>query len=213
MKFLHGWHCPDLLSGPGNYLNKNQDAELALAHLTGARTAVQAGGHIGTWPVYLAARFARVLTFEPEPENFAALELNLADRGLTNVTARRAVLAHKAREHRLRVSPKSTGQHRIGRGIPVEGTTIDDLRLDDLDAIFLDVEGYELAALRGAVKTIARTHPVIMAEENKRALDQGFQLGDVGRLLIPLGYRKVAEINEDLVFAWAPQNENHPRVP
>ena len=201
MKFVHGWHCPDLLSGPGNYLGKNKDAELALQRLTGNRTAIQAGGHIGTWPVYLAPRFDRVMTFEPEPQNFACLELNLADRGIANVTARRGVLAHKAREHRLHLSPKSTGQHRIGKGIVVEGFTIDGLELADVDAIFLDVEGYEVAALRGALRTIERSRPVIMVEENRRARDHGFQLGDVGRLLHPLGYRKVAEVNEDLVFA------------
>ena len=206
-----GWHCPDLLTGPGNYLNKNQDAELALQHCRQRRTAVQAGGHIGTWPVYLAARFERVFTFEPEGENFAALVANLADRGIENVFPARGVLGRKARPHQLRLSTKSTGQHRIGKGVRVPGFTIDGLGLDQLDAIFLDVEGFEVPALQGALRTIERCQPVIMAEENKRAIDQGYRIGDLARLLRPLGYRKVEAVNEDLVFA--PLDRNNANLP
>lgn len=200
MKVVAGWHCPDLLSGPGNYLNKNGDAELALEHLKGARTAIQAGGHIGTWPVMLASRFERVLTWEPEAENFACLVRNLAERGHSNVFPARGILGLKRRPHGLRKSPKSTGQHRVGQGDPVPCYRIDDLGLADVDAIFLDVEGFEVPALQGAEATIARCRPVIMAEENRRALDHGYRIGDLARLLEPWGYRKVAAVNEDLVF-------------
>lgn len=200
MKIVADWHCPDLLTGPGNYLNKNRDAELALEHLTGARSAIQAGGHIGTWPVYLAPRFERVFTWEPDADNFTCLVRNLADRGLSNVFPARGILGQKRRPHGLRKSPKSTGQHRVGDGDLVPCFRIDDLGLTDVDAIFLDVEGFEIPALRGAADTIARCRPVIMAEENKRALDHGFRIGDIARLLEPWGYRKVAAVNEDLVF-------------
>lgn len=200
MKVVSGWHCPDLLTGPGNYLRKNVDAELALALITGARTAIQAGGHIGTWPVYLAPRFERVITFEPEDENFASLVKNLAERAPSTI-AYQGILAAKPGEYSLRISPKSTGQHQVGKGKPVRAFVIDELGLADVDAIFLDVEGFEVAALQGASETIRRSRPVIMAEENKRALDHGYRLGDVERLLRPFGYRKVAAVNEDLVFA------------
>lgn len=200
-----GWHCPDLLTGPGNYLNKNKDAEFALAHCKRRRTAVQAGGHIGTWPVMLAGLFDQVVTFEPERDNFTALVANLAERTEGNVFPVRGVLGIRRGPIGLRISPKSTGQHRIGKGAVVQAFRIDDLGLSDCDAIFLDVEGFEVPALQGAKSTIERCRPVIMAEENKRAVDQGYRIGDLERLLRPLGYSKVAEINEDLVFSWGPQ--------
>jgi hypothetical protein len=43
-----------------------------------------------------------------------------------------------------------------------------------------------------------------MAEENRRALDFGHKIGDLEALLREFGYRKVAAINEDLVFAPEP---------
>ncbi len=201
MKVIAGWHCPDLLSGPGSYLNKNVDAELALAHCKRRRTAIQAGGHIGTWPVMLAGLFDTVFTFEPEAANFTCLVRNLDDRQLTNVFSARGVLGHRRRPVGLLVSPKSTGQHRVGEGARVPSYRIDDLGLDDVDAIFLDVEGSEINALRGAERTIEKCRPVIMAEENRRARNQGFEIGDLGRLLNGWGYSKVAEVNEDLIFS------------
>lgn len=204
MKIVADWHCPDLLSGPGNYLSKNPDAELALKLTMGRRTAVQAGGHIGTWPVMLGKLFDQVFTFEPEADNFTCLVRNLSDRGLDNVFPIRGVVGQKRRPLGLKVSPKSTGQHKIGPGPRVPCFRIDDLGLDDVDAIFLDVEGFEIPALRGAADTIARSRPVIMVEENVRVVEQGFKIGDVGRLLETWGYRKVAEINEDLVFSPGP---------
>lgn len=201
MKLVADWHCPDLLTGPGNYLNKTGDAQLALAHCRHRRTAVQAGGHIGTWPVMLAAEFSQVLTFEPDFENFACLVRNLAERQLPRVFAARGILGKSRGPHSLRQSIKSTGQHRVGRGESVPCYRIDDLGLPDLDAIFLDVEGFEIPALLGAQSTVERCKPVIMAEENRRSFDQGFRLGDLERLLHGWGYRKVAAVNEDLVFA------------
>lgn len=201
MKIAAGWHCPDLLSGPGNYLNKNGDAEHALAHCKRRRATIQAGGHIGTWPVMLSGLFDQVFTFEPERDNFTALVANLAERSTGNVFPARGVLGHRRRPVGLRKSAKSTGQHRVGEGERVPTFRIDDLGLNDVDAIFLDVEGFEIPALRGAERTIASSRPVIMAEENRRALDHGFAIGDLERLLSGWGYRKVAAVNEDLIFA------------
>lgn len=201
MKIAAGWHCPDLLSGPGNYLNKNGDAEHALAHCKRRRTAIQAGGHIGTWPVMLAGLFDQVFTFEPEADNFTALVANLAERTKGNVFPARGILGHRRRPVGLFKSTKSTGQHRVGDGERVPSYRIDDLGLADVDAIFLDVEGFEINALRGAERTLQRCKPVIMAEENRRALNQGFEIGDLERLLSGWGYRKVAAVNEDLIFS------------
>lgn len=201
MKNIAGWWCPDLLSGPGNYLNKNKDADGALELCKKRRTAVQAGGHIGTWPVMLAQHFGQVVTFEPEFQNFECLVKNLSERGLGNVFPVRGVLGLRRGPIGLLRSPKSTGQHRIGRGDNVQAFRVDDLGLSDLDGLFLDVEGFEVPALQGAQRTIERCRPVIMAEENRRALNQGYRIGDLERLLRPLGYRKVAAVNEDLIFA------------
>lgn len=205
IKNVAGWHCPDLLSGPGGYRDKTADAYGALRLCEKRRTAIQAGGHIGTWPVMLAGHFDQVITFEPERDNFTCLVANLAERTEGNVFPVRGVLGMRRGPIGLKISVKSTGQHRIGKGELVPAYRIDDLGLADLDAIFLDVEGFEIAALQGAAKTIERSHPVIMAEENRRAVDQGYRIGELARLLAGWGYRKVADVNEDQIFCWGPQ--------
>lgn len=201
MKFVAGWACPDLLSGPGTYLRFNKDADMALEHVTGLASCVQAGGHIGTWPVMLAEKFERVFTFEPDFENFEALNRNLSDRKLDNVFPARGVLGHKRELVGVRKSEKSTGQHRVGRGRLVPTFRIDDLGLTDCDAIFLDVEGYEIPAVRGAEETIRRCRPVIMCEENVRCETHGYKIGDLEVLLRGFDYRKVGAVNADLIFA------------
>lgn len=202
MKEVAGWRCPDLLSGPGNYLGRCGHLELGIERARRKLVAVQAGGHIGTVPAYLADRFARVYTFEPDPENFACLAANCYARHPGQIYAAQGILGNDRGPVALKTSTKSTGQHRVKPGADgdVPSYRIDDLGLA-VDAIFLDVEGFEIHALRGAVATLKRWRPVVMAEENKRALDQGFRIGDLGRFLATYGYHQVAAIADDLVFA------------
>lgn len=201
MKEVAGWICPDLLSGPGNYLGRCGHLELGIERARRKLVAVQAGGHIGTVPCYLADRFAQVYTFEPDADNFAALVANCHRRHPRHIWPARGILGNKRRPVDLKWSTKSTGQHRVKPG---EDGDVPTFRIDDLglavDAIFLDVEGFEIPALRGAVDTLNRWRPVVMAEENKRALDQGFRIGDLAKFLATLGYRQAASVADDLVF-------------
>ena len=48
----------------------------AVGYCTQHRTAIQAGGNAGMYPVELANHFSRIFTFEPEPLNFFCLERN-----------------------------------------------------------------------------------------------------------------------------------------
>jgi FkbM family methyltransferase len=207
MKFVKGWHCPDLLSGPGNYLQRWRDLWPVLQNEMGKRqlrSAVQAGGHIGTWPISMAGFFRQVYTFEPDCENFCALVLNAQalDAGC-RLYPMRALLGCARGPGQLIVSEKSTGQHRVKAGAigPIPTIRIDDLALPDCDLIQLDVEGCELHALQGAKATLERCRPIVVAEENKRCEAQGFRIGELASKLLDLGYIHRAAIGEDLIFA------------
>lgn len=202
MKVVDGWVCPDLLSGPGSYLGRCAHLDLAISRAPARRVAVQAGGHIGTVPVYLAGCFERVYTFEPDAANHAALVANCYQRHPDTIWTARGVLGHVRGGVVLTESTKSTGQHRVAPGElgHVPSYRIDDMGLDQVDAILLDVEGCEIHALRGATETLRRCRPVVMAEENKRSVGQGFRLGDLRAFLAGEGYVQVAAIADDLVF-------------
>lgn len=205
MKVVTGWVCPDLLSGPGNYLGRCPHTDAAWSLTTKRRVAIQAGGHIGTVPCYLANIFERVYTFEPDPENHAALVANTFRRFPDTIITAQGVLGQHHTPVAMLKSTRSTGQHRVRRGAAgaIPSYRIDDLGLADVDAIFLDVEGFEIPALRGGYKTIRQWRPVIQVEENKRAVDQGFAIGAVGAMLQEWGYVERGRIADDIVFTHA----------
>jgi hypothetical protein len=58
----------------------------------------------------------------------------------------------------------TTGNQRVSGVGPIPTMRIDDLALPRCDLIYLDVEGEELNALKGAMETIERCKPVIVYE-------------------------------------------------
>jgi len=211
MKIVAGWHCPEILGAAGKYLRRAQeDAPRAFDLCAARRVAIQAGGHVGTWPAFLSGVFETVYTFEPVAENFACLTKNILDHGRGGeIFAARGALGDKRGPLSMVLHGKCAGQHRArypkdsGLGaVPVY--RIDDLSLPVVDAIFLDVEGFEIFAIRGALKTLEDCRPVVMAENNRRAADHGFGPGDMAALMKSAGYVIVDEVGEDLIFAPAP---------
>lgn len=75
-------------------------------------------------------------------------------------------------------------------GYPVITVPLDEFGLKRLDFLKLDVEGFEVLALRGAESTIARCRPVMLIEVNEGALArQGFTQADLYQEIESLGYR------------------------
>lgn len=124
------------------------------------RTAVQAGGNVGLWPVRLAAKFKRVWTFEPEPVTLKCLEENVAH--LPNVEVRPWALG--AVKKTCGIERKSLGSHCVIETGKTPVIPLDSLNLYDVDLLQLDIEGYEIEALRGGLETIRRCRPVIQVE-------------------------------------------------
>lgn len=206
------WWCPPLLSGPGSYLTRAkalvEKVEPMLPHGR-RRVALQAGGHIGTVPWMLGQIFQTVMTFEAESENYDALVVNMLERNPKVVTIHSA-LGSTDGKLKLRRHPRISGQHQVlmakGRCPVVRFDTVAiRAELDTLDAVFLDIEGAEILALRGARVMIDRCRPaVIVCEENKRCADFGFRIGDLARELRSMGYAETARVGEDIVFTEDP---------
>ena len=150
----------------GQRLRRLKAARDAAATITALaaqhRVCVQAGGHVGLWPLALSDSFAAVYTFEPEAENFANLARNTW--GIPHLYAARGVLGAIPQGVRLERDIAKSGHWRTVPGGPIPTYTIDGLGLTALDALVLDVEGDELAALEGAAQTIAQHRPLIWFE-------------------------------------------------
>ena len=183
-----------------------RDRDLSIAHLMqhvfGRDLIVQAGANIGAYPIALADHFQSVITAEPDPENAECLKLNLKARdSLKRVTAFYGAFGEAEGSCKVvEVEPHNCGAHRIAAGGSIPMTTIDSLNLSHCDAIWLDVEGSELLALRGAVLTIDRFSPMIACEEKGLGKAYGIQDGEIGRFLGFYGYEQVDQIGRDKVF-------------
>jgi len=83
-----------------------------------AQTVVDVGAHIGTFTVLAARRWprARVLSFEPVPENRALLEANVRLNGCGRVQVNPEAVTGRAGARRMEVSPTNTGGHSLAEG-------------------------------------------------------------------------------------------------
>jgi FkbM family methyltransferase len=181
------------------YIRHVPDMALALKHVESCRVVVQAGGHVGVWPKWLASRFERVFTFEPQHDNFTALCRNVQDE---NVVKAQGALGNVRGCVGLVVSDKNIGGHRVDRlGNSVPSYRIDDLALAVCDLIVLDVEGYEHQALLGARDTMDRCSPVLHLEDLGHIDKKGFgATSDMYAYLAACGYRKVGQVSHDVVL-------------
>ena len=163
------------------------DLEKVLKLVKNNKAVVQAGGNVGIWPLYLSNEFNSVITFEPDPDNFACLTQNCKFKH--NITAINAALGDKNTICTMDVTPRNVGAHQINKifsgkqaDLPapekiVDITTIDDLELSSCDLIVLDIEGYEPQALEGARETIERFGPVIVVEDKGLSERYGWPKG------------------------------------
>lgn len=130
--------------------------------------AVQAGGNVGVFPVAMSHLFGQVFTFEPDPDNFHCLKLNLKTHDCKNVKAYNAGLSDHPGTCGMfepENEPNNCGALQVQEDTGnILLTTIDTFDLPFCDLIYLDVEGFEDKALLGAKETIAKYKPVIVTE-------------------------------------------------
>lgn len=199
-----GWWWPDEDIHARPVIMRDRDLAIAqlLGHVEGRDLIVQAGANVGTYPLALADHFQAVITAEPDPENGECLKRNIAARdSLKRVTAFYGAFGEAEGSCKVvEVEANNCGAHRIAAGGSIPMTTIDSLNLPHCDAIWLDVEGSELLALRGAVLTIDRFGPVIACEEKGLGKAYGIQDGEIGRFLGFYGYQQVDQIGRDKVY-------------
>lgn len=215
MKVAMGWVFPDgeahmdvwmaspkghrMINGRAAYQGAKQEAvRRVCVDLTHMRTAVDCGGHIGTWSFNLAHWFKRVHAFEPVADHRACFEKNVT---LPNVTLHACALGRTEGKISIHTSPTSTGDSWVKGAGNIPMVTLDSLELEEVDLIKVDTEGFEENVMRGAEKTINQWRPVIIVEQ-KRAMATKFDLRPLGAVeyLQSLGYRQHSEISGDHIM-------------
>jgi FkbM family methyltransferase len=138
---------------------------------------VEAGANIGVHTVPLArlvGESGRVYAFEPQGVVFQTLCANVALAGLTNVHGHHAAVGETAGEvvippldYRQENNFGGLGLGEFKQGEKVPLLTIDSLNLPACHFLKADVEGMELAVLRGARATIEKFRPLLYVENDR----------------------------------------------
>jgi FkbM family methyltransferase len=122
-------------------------------------TFVDVGAFIGLYTVAAAKRIGpagKVIAFEPDPANAAALQVHLR---LNEVSDRVDIIQAAATDHGGSVAFNGTGGCESHVDPASVGKRVKAMRLDDVseqrvDLLKIDVEGHEEAVLRGAAKLL-----------------------------------------------------------
>jgi FkbM family methyltransferase len=197
----------------GEHYERNVTATLLhVVELLDRPVFYDVGANYGFYTMKLAPQARWVYAFEPVAETFRILSENVAHNGLRNVSAFKLGLFETESEVPINLY-SSSGTNSIVLTLPpshpaklVGRELIRVVRLEDLveregllspDVIKLDVEGAELAALRGARRLIASSSPIILLESREEPwVDQAYSRASLLRELHGLGY-VVAGLSEN----------------
>lgn len=161
--------------------------------LLNARTGdlIHAGTFFGDMlPSFSHSCAGTVYAFEPVLENYVLAKLSIEENDLDNVLIFNAGLGSELSAIRIDTGGEMGAHYGGGSRIAEAGQrtlmmTIDSLGLQSVSVLQLDVEGSELEALRGGVRTIKGSEPTILIEDN---------LGNCEPFLRSLSYVPVGSI-------------------
>jgi FkbM family methyltransferase len=133
--------------------------------LSAGDVVVDAGANIGIYSQFLSRCVGPtgvVHSFEPSPENFK--RLRSAARKFSNICLCQAAMGERSERSKLYVSNELNVDHRVypsqgdqRTSVPIDIVALDDYFKPDqrVDLIKMDIQGYELHALRGATRVLA----------------------------------------------------------
>lgn len=157
---------------------------------------VDVGANLGDYTL-IASRLVgdggKVVSFEPDPSNYAWLTKSIARNAFVNIEARQEALSDQDGEATLFLGDVS-GWHTLkavqrpsARGeVTVKTRKLDNVLFDRIDLMKIDVEGAEFDVISGARESLARHRPVLIIDLHPT---KGADIPGLLQLLIELQYR------------------------
>lgn len=153
----------------------------------------------------------RIIAIEPSPDNFKFLQKNIDGLNAKNIEAYNFAAGHTEGQIRFFLNERSNGckalleneepPNRPGKVIQVPirrlDSFIDEKKIDRIDFLRMDVEGFELYIIEGMKNALKKYKPIIQLELHKR------QIGEEGtkkffKIMKDLGYEVKNYIPRDL---------------
>ena len=148
------------------------------------------GANSGLYSLVASKKCSKVFAFEPDIITRRILKKNIRSNNRNNIKVIPYALTDKNAKAIFYTNPTNRGMSslfyhggKLKRTI-VKTDTLDNvleaLRIREVTLIKMDIEGGELKALKGSVKTIERFKPMFLVEVNKiYTTDAGFQISDI----------------------------------
>ena len=176
----------------------------AMKYVRGSQhTALDIGAHVGLWTRILLKLFTEVVAFEPVQEHVDCLVKNLKWPTTSNLTLHQVALGAGSGVVDMAIKKGNSGMtHVQGSGTQVPMTTLDSYRLDNIDLIKIDVEGFERNVVEGARETILRNKPIVICEHKGHDLSHFGKDADAIGFLVELGMERKDLISGDYIMGW-----------
>ncbi len=185
------------------------DVQLAQSLCDPNRVSVDIGADVGEFSIAMLSASRSVIAFEPRPAQARELAAMFTAVGAP-VRIEAVALSDEPGVTTMRVLASDPGRSTIDtdntlndfddagspvQTIDVQVKRLDDLRLDNVGLVKVDVEGHELAVLRGAVDTLTRNRPAILVEAEERHHPNA--VAEITKLLTGLDYTGYFTVGED----------------
>jgi FkbM family methyltransferase len=183
----------------GRYYEMGVQRVLDAILLPGARF-VDIGANIGMITLHarsLVGATGHIDCFEPNPECVERLRRHLQMNNIKNVAIHTCALSDEVGKLNLNLSSEHSGTatltevDEVQRTLPVQVCVGDDVLMEGprINVLKVDVEGYEMKALRGLERTLKKFRPIIITELIESHLNRaGSSVAAVSDLLGTLGY-------------------------
>lgn len=210
---------------PGKFSSTLETAEQQFwsgLNLSGM-TVYDVGAFHGLLTLFFAARAKSVVCFEPNTRNYNRLMENLKLNGLSNVQVRKTGVGSRRETLRLVGSPLMPGgssvdgkaaQELLRAGIDTVVEEIPIVPLDEEileaglpapDFIKIDIEGWEIEALRGARNTLRTHKPALFLEMHGETIrEKKTKVAAIVSFLWEVNYRNIRHIETGVLIA--PEN-------
>lgn len=174
------------------------------AHVKDGDTVFDIGANVGHTAIHFATCAANttVYAFEPDVQNFQTAATHLQLNNIHNVKLFNFGLGDKSMQSKLYVKDEhNRGMNRLlqndNENLPYSvvhikplDEVVEELKIQKIDLIKIDVEGFEMKVLTGAKQTLQKFKPALFLETNNSLLaNHQSSISEVAELLTQLNYR------------------------
>lgn len=181
------WYNPDL---------HKADEEFFSTYLRGGDIVIDLGANIGVLTLKAASivgNTGKVFSVEAHPTTFEYLKGNVSLNSFANIEAFNVAMGDRRGVVTISNRKTSDDQNKIVQegGTEIQIETLDTLlneKLEGVDLLKIDVEGYEKFVLLGAGQILQKTECIYFESSQQHFLNYGYSTADIFEILCAAGF-------------------------